>query len=253
MGGAASTTVHHISELKELYEREVNAGATDAELLAACKEFIESDKHCYRSEKHTGKMVRKKGNKTPHPHLHPEPSMDEMARRIQHAEEDLENDHEAPHPTQVKPCDDGYIITCGSDGYIDAPGIGVINESINLSGTYHAAQGKYHTRKDLYLKQPTHINEDKTHWLQAQLSFETGGENPGWRLSHILHWTNVFGESVTDSHTLYYTIHKRKDHAPPMGGWKVVNAMEENILPSFEPIHPPPDHNPTKEWQKMYI
>jgi hypothetical protein len=247
MGAAASAikAAHHVPALKALYESKVAENASDEDLLSALKTFIESDIHCYRQGK------RREGKKQP-PHLIPEPSDEEMQARIKSAEIDDEY-HEAPHPTQVKPCDDGYIITCGRDGPMHAPGIGVIEECINLSGTYHAALGKYHPRKDLYLREPTHVSEDKTHWLQAQLSYETGGENPGWRLSHILHWTNVFGESVTDTHTLYYTIHRRKDHAPPLEGWKIVNAEEEgDTLPSFEPIHPAPDRNPTKEWQRMY-
>lgn len=248
MGNAASIIkeAHHVPALKALYESKVAEDASDEELLNAFKTFIESDMHCYRQGK------RREGKKSHH--LLPEPTDEEMQARKKSAEEDSDHEHhEAPHPTQVKPCDDGYVITCGKDGPMHVPGIGVIDECINMSGAYHAAQGKYHPRKDLYLREPTHVSESKTHWLQAQLSYEAGGENPGWRLSHILHWTNVFGESVTDTHTLYYTIKKRKDHAPPIGGWKIVNAEEEgDILPSFEPIHPPPDHNPTQEWQRMY-
>jgi len=200
MGTAASAikSAHHVSAMKELYEAKLAEGVTDEELLAFCKEMIASDLHCFRSGgQRTSFRVAGKAKKTKEGnHHHPEPTEEEMATRLAAFDDDH---HECPvkHPLQTKPCDYGYIIECGSDGPIHAPGIGNIDECINMSGSYYPVEGKYHPRKDLFMREPTHMNEDKTHWLQGKLSFEVGAENPGWRISQVLAWTNSFGEIMT--------------------------------------------------------
>ena len=161
MGNAASIIkeARHVPALKALYESKVAEDASDEELLNAIKTFIESDMHCYRQGK------RREGKKSHH--LLPEQIDEEMQARKKSAEEDSDHEHhEAPHPTQVKPCDDGYVITCGKDEPMHVPGIGVVEECINMSGAYHEVQS------DFNLMQFTKDQAKKRNTLRS-LSYHT--------------------------------------------------------------------------------